>query len=211
MRTNNFLALFSTCPRPPDFLLFPRFTTSFWSTFLCLQSLLPRISFLFLHQANSHASLSLAQMSPFLLLFFLRFYLFIHRHTKRERSRDTGRGRSRLHAGSLMWDSIPGLQDHTPDCRQRQTAAPPGLSTFSVFKVPSVELTSPQQGSTAICPLLWESIYHIDCNYLIVYLFLSLDSLQVWSCWNCVCAQDVHVRMHVQPLFPKSRVYFPGC
>ena len=43
--------------------------------------------------------------------FFLRFYLFIHeRH--RERGRDTGRGRSRLHAGSLTWDSIPGRQDH---------------------------------------------------------------------------------------------------
>ena len=41
-----------------------------------------------------------------------RFYLFIHeRHRERERGRDTGRGRSRLHAGSLKWDSIPGLQD----------------------------------------------------------------------------------------------------
>ena len=33
------------------------------------------------------------------------------RDTHRERGRDTGRGRSRLHAGSLTWDSIPGLQD----------------------------------------------------------------------------------------------------
>ena len=33
------------------------------------------------------------------------------RDTERERGRDTGRERSRLHAGSLMWDSIPGLQD----------------------------------------------------------------------------------------------------
>ena len=31
---------------------------------------------------------------------------------KRERGRDTGRGRSRLHAGGLMWDLILGLQDH---------------------------------------------------------------------------------------------------
>ena len=31
----------------------------------------------------------------------------------RERGRDTSRGRSRLHAGSPMWDLIPGLQDHT--------------------------------------------------------------------------------------------------
>ena len=43
-------------------------------------------------------------------LFFLKI-LFIHeRH--RERGRDTGRERSRLHAGSPMWDSIPGLQNH---------------------------------------------------------------------------------------------------
>ena len=31
-------------------------------------------------------------------------------HTERERGRDPGRGRSRLHAGSLTWDSIPGLR-----------------------------------------------------------------------------------------------------
>ena len=34
------------------------------------------------------------------------------RDTHRDTGRDTGRGRSRLHAGSLMWDSILGLQDH---------------------------------------------------------------------------------------------------
>ena len=49
--------------------------------------------------------------------FFLRFYLvFYERH--RERGRDIGRGRSRLLAGSLMGDSIPGPQNHT--LRQRQ-------------------------------------------------------------------------------------------
>ena len=31
---------------------------------------------------------------------------------ERERHRDIGRGRSRLHAGSLMWDSILGPWDH---------------------------------------------------------------------------------------------------
>ena len=35
------------------------------------------------------------------------------RERERETRRDTGRGRSRLHAGSPMWDSIPGLQDYT--------------------------------------------------------------------------------------------------
>ena len=57
------------------------------------------------------------QKQPLLFFFFLRFYLFIHeRHTKR--GRDTGRERSRLHAGSLMWDSILGLQDHSLGQRQ---------------------------------------------------------------------------------------------
>ena len=52
------------------------------------------------------------------LSFFKRFYLFIHeRHT--ERGRDIGRGRSRLHTGSQMWDSILGFRDHA--LSQRQT------------------------------------------------------------------------------------------
>ena len=49
--------------------------------------------------------------------FFLRLYLFIHKR-HRERGRDIGRKRSRLPAGSSMWDSIPGPQDHTPGFRQ---------------------------------------------------------------------------------------------
>ena len=39
-------------------------------------------------------------------------------HTEKERGRDTGRGRSRLHAGNLTWDSIPGPQDHALGRRQ---------------------------------------------------------------------------------------------
>ena len=38
-------------------------------------------------------------------------YLFM-RGRERERGRDTGRGRSRLPAGSPLWDSILGLQGH---------------------------------------------------------------------------------------------------
>ena len=60
-------------------------------------------------------------------IFFKDFIDLFMRHThtqrererERERRRDTGRGRSRLHATSLMWDLIPGLQDHTPGCRWR--------------------------------------------------------------------------------------------
>ena len=44
---------------------------------------------------------------------------------ERERGRDTGGGRSRLHAESLMWDSIRGLQI-APWAKGRcQTAEPP--------------------------------------------------------------------------------------
>ena len=54
----------------------------------------------------------------FLYIFFLRFCLFIHERY-RERGRYTVRGRIRLPAGSLMWDSIPGPCDH--GLSQRQT------------------------------------------------------------------------------------------
>ena len=50
------------------------------------------------------------------LLFFKDFiYLFMR---ERERGRDIGRGRSRLHAVSLTWDLILGLQDHALGWRQ---------------------------------------------------------------------------------------------
>ena len=48
------------------------------------------------------------------------------RDTERERGRDTGRGKSRLHAGSPTRDSIPDLQDRALGQRQaRETAEPP--------------------------------------------------------------------------------------
>ena len=47
-------------------------------------------------------------------IFFLRFYLFIHKR-HREREADTGRGRRRLHAESLMRDSIPGPLGSCPE------------------------------------------------------------------------------------------------
>ena len=35
----------------------------------------------------------------------------------RERGRDTGRGRSRIPAGSPMWDLIPGPRDPHPELK----------------------------------------------------------------------------------------------
>ena len=39
-------------------------------------------------------------------------------HRERVKGRDTGRGRSRLHAGSPTWDSIWELRDHVLSQRQ---------------------------------------------------------------------------------------------
>ena len=52
----------------------------------------------------------LCSEDPVLQIFFFKI-LFIHERN-RERGRDPGRGRSGLHAGGPMRDSIPGLQDH---------------------------------------------------------------------------------------------------
>ena len=47
-----------------------------------------------------------------LRLFFFKI-LFIHERHMGGGGTDTGRERSRLHAGSLTWDLILGVQDHT--------------------------------------------------------------------------------------------------
>ena len=52
-----------------------------------------------------------------------------------ERGRDIGRGRSRLHAGSPTWDSIPGLQVHAPGQRQALNRwATQGSPQFKLFE-----------------------------------------------------------------------------
>ena len=61
-------------------------------------------------------------LSPFIIgkckcFLFLKNFIIHERHG--ERGKDIGRGRSRLPAGSLMWDSIPGPWDH--DLHQKQT------------------------------------------------------------------------------------------
>ena len=60
-------------------------------------------------------SWSWAELWRFFLSFFFKDFIYLFMI---DRGRDTGRGRSRLHAGSPMWDSIPGLQDHTLGQRQ---------------------------------------------------------------------------------------------
>ena len=54
------------------------------------------------------------------------------RDTERERSRDVGRGKSRSHAGSQMWDLIPNLRIMRPE--PKADAQP-----LSHFRVPSLD------------------------------------------------------------------------
>ena len=111
------------------------------------------------------------------VIFFKRFYLFIHeRH--RETEAETGRERSRLHAGSLMWDSIPGLQDHTLSRRQMlnhwATRCPPGFGFKS-------RLSDISMGPPAFFwyPLAWCMIFHPLTFNLLVSIGLR------WaSCWQ---------------------------
>ena len=69
--------------------------------------------------------------------------LFIH-ETERERGRDTGRGRSRLHAGSPMWDSIPGSRGHALGQRRCQTAEPPGVPSITFFFLTDIAMSTAQ-------------------------------------------------------------------
>lgn len=71
------------------------------------------------HQERGKVILINQRLDKILFLDFI--YLFMRdSEREREKGRDTGRGRSsRLHAGNLTWDTIPGLQDHAlghPGC-----------------------------------------------------------------------------------------------
>ena len=52
------------------------------------------------------------------MLFTYLFKTLFMRDTQRERGRDIGRGRSRVPVRSLIWDWIPGSQDHVMSLRK---------------------------------------------------------------------------------------------
>ena len=82
----------------------------------------------------------------FIFLFFLylfkdSIYLFMRgkeRERERKREADTGWRRSRLHAGSPTWDSIPGLQDQALGWGRRWTAELPGCPLLLFLMSPAV-------------------------------------------------------------------------
>ena len=69
-------------------------------------------------------SLNMLYLNTYIYFFFKKRFIYLFM-IERERGRDTGRGRSRLHAGSPMWDSILGLQDHAWTKGRCQTTEPP--------------------------------------------------------------------------------------
>ena len=60
----------------------------------------------------------------FIFILFYFIILFFHERP-RDRGRDTGRGRSRLHAGSPMQDSIPVTLGSLPEPKADATTEPP--------------------------------------------------------------------------------------
>ena len=72
------------------------------------------VCFVLLCQPPAYSSLKCPK-----LWFFKKDFIYLFmRETDREARRDMGRGRSRLHAGSLMWDLIPELWDHALSRKQ---------------------------------------------------------------------------------------------
>ena len=98
----------------------------------------------------------------FFFLFKGFIYLFmIDIERERDRGRDTGRGRSRLHAGSLMWDSIPGLQDQALGQRQALNCCATQGSCFFFQNTSEPSYFSPPP-LPSLCPATVTS--HPDCH-----------------------------------------------
>ena len=68
-------------------------------------------------------------------IFFLRLYLFIHKR-HRERGRDPGRGRSRLHEGRPDVGLDPGTPGSGPEPKaEAQPLSHPGVPAQENFKI----------------------------------------------------------------------------
>ena len=86
--------------------------------------------------------------------FFLRFYLFIHER-QRKKEAETGERRSRLHAGILTCDLIPGLQDHALGGKwQHQTAEPPRAAQDVIISKEETETCDAYRWELTVSPPL---------------------------------------------------------
>ena len=69
----------------------------------------------------------------FVWTIFFRFFIYsFMRDTEREKGAETGRGRTRLPTGSMIWDSIPNPRI-TPWAKDRcSTTEPPGVPVLTI-------------------------------------------------------------------------------
>ena len=102
-------------------------------------------------------------------LFYLKYFFLKIIHEKHtERGRDRGKGRSRLPAGSPMWDSIPRSWDHDLSQRQMLNQSHPGIPELN---------TSYSNGKS---PHFIRNLYSIFSLYINIY-FLYILYLSIYS------------------------------
>ena len=77
--------------------------------------ILEYLLFTFLNVRNIYFILKYKQKEGILGVFLKILFIY---SSETHRGSDIGRGKSRLHAGSLMWVSVPGPQDHDLSRRQ---------------------------------------------------------------------------------------------
>ena len=144
--------------------------------------------------------------------FFLRFYLLIN-ETHTERGRDIGRGRSRLPAGSLMWDSIPGPWDHDPS--QRQTLNHWATWVPQDFVFCHFILCQEHWLTTGISKNM--IFYHcVICNIPLVLYLTNQLMIQYWNycchflivgCFGCFSYCTIINNALMQPFIRYLRLY----
>ena len=110
---------------------------------------------------------------PWSQFFFFKILLIHERH--KERRRDKGRGRSRLPAGSPMWNLIPGPQDHDLSWRQLlnhwATQAP----------CPRVNIKSNYQGHIFVLKNEYKKKWIQHCPVLIIRDFSRLLNCKFYN------------------------------
>ena len=115
------------------------------------------------HTLYNHWQKPILKVSQGQLFFFLRFYLFIH-----ERHRDRQKEKQAFLRGGLMWDSIPGPQDHALNQRQtlnRWATQAPGRSAYFCFKSKTMAY-SQKKGIVIFCLLMLQySSWSTVCGY----------------------------------------------
>ena len=108
------------------------------------------------------------------------------RDTERERGRDTGRGRSRLPAGRLMWDSIPDPRISTWAEDRRSTAEPSRHPSPALFKnTVLIILMHLLWLNLQTCFLVW-GCFAIIMTVVVILCKKVVRKVQDWVKWTLI-------------------------